>query len=198
MEDFGDSHKMIKISRNGNKLNIYNGFSSNISFFIHPRTSSNERVFEFLYKLAYIFLIKTMIFFSPQTTIFWTIFSSSFFLFSFFLFFFSFRLWYSIRTNVFDETPKSLSSPFIPFHFFVIFSLKPIPQIFLAFSMKLIHLWSNLWWNLIHLMLPRFDHLIRWSQSKLNNTDHHHSNLHLFLFLLFPCLSLAFTPLPSI
>ena len=33
--------------------------------------------------------------------------------------------------------------------------------------LKLIHLcWSNLWWNLIRLTVPRLDHLPWWSQSK--------------------------------
>ena len=35
MVDFGKSDKMIKINGKGDKTNIYNGFSSNISFFIN-------------------------------------------------------------------------------------------------------------------------------------------------------------------
>ena len=36
--DFGESDKMIKIIRNVDKSNTYNGFSCNISFFIQGRT----------------------------------------------------------------------------------------------------------------------------------------------------------------
>ena len=35
MIDFGESDKMIKVSRKVEKSNTYNGFSGNISFFIH-------------------------------------------------------------------------------------------------------------------------------------------------------------------
>ena len=35
MIDFGESDKMIKISRKVDKSNTYNGFSRNISFFIY-------------------------------------------------------------------------------------------------------------------------------------------------------------------
>ena len=41
MVDFGESDKMIKISEKVDKSNTYNGFSDNISFFIHRRTSSD-------------------------------------------------------------------------------------------------------------------------------------------------------------
>ena len=40
MVDFGKSDKMIKLSGKVNKLNTYNGFSINISFFIY-RTSTD-------------------------------------------------------------------------------------------------------------------------------------------------------------
>ena len=40
MVDFGESDKMIKINGKVDKSNSYNGFSSNISFFIQGRTSS--------------------------------------------------------------------------------------------------------------------------------------------------------------
>ena len=40
MVDFGKSDKMIKISGKVDKPNTYNGFSSDISFFILGRTSS--------------------------------------------------------------------------------------------------------------------------------------------------------------
>ena len=40
MEDFGKSDEMIKINVKVNKLNTYNGFSSNISFFIQGRSSN--------------------------------------------------------------------------------------------------------------------------------------------------------------
>ena len=45
MVDFGESDKMIKISRKVDKSNIYNGFSSNISFFIPGRTLSDKNFF---------------------------------------------------------------------------------------------------------------------------------------------------------
>ena len=38
MVDFGESDKMIKIRGKADKSNTYNGFSSNISFFIQGRT----------------------------------------------------------------------------------------------------------------------------------------------------------------
>ena len=38
MVGFGESDKMIKISEKADKSNSYNGFTSNISFFIHGRT----------------------------------------------------------------------------------------------------------------------------------------------------------------
>ena len=41
MVDFGESDKLIKISGKVDKLNTYNGFSSNISVFIQGRTSSD-------------------------------------------------------------------------------------------------------------------------------------------------------------
>ena len=41
--DFCESDKMIKISRKVDKSNTYNGFSGNISFFIHIKTSSDFR-----------------------------------------------------------------------------------------------------------------------------------------------------------
>ena len=40
MADFGESDKMIRIRKRVDKSNTYNGFSGNISFFIHRRTSS--------------------------------------------------------------------------------------------------------------------------------------------------------------
>ena len=49
MVDFGESDKMIKISRKVDKSNTYNGFSGNISYFIQGRTSSDSK---------YIFLLK--------------------------------------------------------------------------------------------------------------------------------------------
>ena len=39
MVDFDKTDKMIKISGKVDKLNTYNGFSSNIPFFIQRRTS---------------------------------------------------------------------------------------------------------------------------------------------------------------
>ena len=47
MVDFGKSDNMIKISGKLVKSNSYNGFSSNISFFIHGRTSSDKNYFQF-------------------------------------------------------------------------------------------------------------------------------------------------------
>ena len=44
---------MIKISGKVDKSNTYNGFSSNISFFIRERTSSNQDFFEYFYILAF-------------------------------------------------------------------------------------------------------------------------------------------------
>ena len=41
MVDIGESYKMIRISGKVNKSNTYNRFCSNISFFIHGRTSSD-------------------------------------------------------------------------------------------------------------------------------------------------------------
>ena len=41
MVDFGESDKIIKISGKVDKSNTYNRFSSNISFFIQGRTSSD-------------------------------------------------------------------------------------------------------------------------------------------------------------
>ena len=43
MVDFRESDKMKKISGKVDKSNTYNGFSSNISFFIQGRTSSAGR-----------------------------------------------------------------------------------------------------------------------------------------------------------
>ena len=43
---------MIKISGKVDKSNTYNGYSSNISFFIHRRRTSDKTVFEFFYILA--------------------------------------------------------------------------------------------------------------------------------------------------
>ena len=43
MVDFGKSDKMIKLSGKVTESNTYNGFSSNISFFIQWRTSSDEQ-----------------------------------------------------------------------------------------------------------------------------------------------------------
>ena len=42
MVDLGESDKMIKISGKIDKSNTYNGFRSNILFFINGRTSSNS------------------------------------------------------------------------------------------------------------------------------------------------------------
>ena len=42
MVNFVKSDKMIKISGEVDKPNTYNGFSSDISFFIQGRTSSEE------------------------------------------------------------------------------------------------------------------------------------------------------------
>ena len=50
--DFGLSDKMIKRSGKVDKSNYYNGFSGNISFFIHRRTSSDKIFFAFFYMLA--------------------------------------------------------------------------------------------------------------------------------------------------
>ena len=52
MVDFGKSDKIIKLSGKVDKLNTYNGFSGNISFFIHGRMSSDKTFFEFFYILA--------------------------------------------------------------------------------------------------------------------------------------------------
>ena len=41
MIDDGTSEKMTKIRRKVDKSNTYNGFRSNISFFIHGRTFSD-------------------------------------------------------------------------------------------------------------------------------------------------------------
>ena len=41
MVDSGKSDEMIKISGKVDKSNIYNGFSSNILFFIQGKTSSD-------------------------------------------------------------------------------------------------------------------------------------------------------------
>ena len=41
MVDFGEPEKMIKMSGKVNKRYTYNGFSGNISFIIHRRTSSD-------------------------------------------------------------------------------------------------------------------------------------------------------------
>ena len=43
MVDFGKSDKMIKFSGIVDKPNTYNGFGSNISFFIQGRTSSDKK-----------------------------------------------------------------------------------------------------------------------------------------------------------
>ena len=40
--DFGESDKIVKISGKVDKSNTYNVFSSNISFFIQGRTSSDK------------------------------------------------------------------------------------------------------------------------------------------------------------
>ena len=42
MVNFGESDKMRKISGKVDKSNTYNGFSGNISFFIHGRISFRE------------------------------------------------------------------------------------------------------------------------------------------------------------
>ena len=52
MVDFSKSDKMIKISRKVDKPSIYNGFSSNITFFIQRRTFSTKKCYEFFYILA--------------------------------------------------------------------------------------------------------------------------------------------------
>ena len=44
MVDFGESDKMIKISGQVDKSNTYNGFSDNISFFIHGRVWRSSSV----------------------------------------------------------------------------------------------------------------------------------------------------------
>ena len=44
MEDFGESENMIKISGKVDKSNTYNGFSSNISFFIQGRKERNTTI----------------------------------------------------------------------------------------------------------------------------------------------------------
>ena len=43
MVDFGESDKTIKISGKVDKSNTYNGFSSNISFFIQGIKQKSER-----------------------------------------------------------------------------------------------------------------------------------------------------------
>ena len=45
MVDFGESDKMIKINGKVDQPNTYNGFSSNISFFIQGRTSFKNNFF---------------------------------------------------------------------------------------------------------------------------------------------------------
>ena len=52
MAGFGESDSIIKINGKVDKSTTYNGFSSNISFFIHWRTSSDKTFFEFYYILA--------------------------------------------------------------------------------------------------------------------------------------------------
>ena len=42
MVDFGESDKMLKISGKVEKLNTFNGFSGNISFFIYKSPSVNK------------------------------------------------------------------------------------------------------------------------------------------------------------
>ena len=52
---------MLKKIRKVDKLNPYNGLSSNISFFIQGRTSSNKHFFEFFYISAIEEIDKTMV-----------------------------------------------------------------------------------------------------------------------------------------
>ena len=42
MVNFGETDKRIKISEKVHKSNTYNGFTSNVSFFIQGRTSSDS------------------------------------------------------------------------------------------------------------------------------------------------------------
>ena len=50
--------------------------------------------------------------------------------------------------------------------------------------------WSNLWWNLIHLIVACLD--ISTVTVKTNNPYHNNSSLYLFPIPFFPCLSLVF------
>ena len=47
MVNFGESDKMIKVSRKVDKANTYKGFSANISFFINRRTSLTQYYLHF-------------------------------------------------------------------------------------------------------------------------------------------------------
>ena len=58
MVDFGESVKMIKANRKMDKSNTYNGFSSNILFFIQGRTKYYYKIHYkcLIYPFFYLFL----------------------------------------------------------------------------------------------------------------------------------------------
>ena len=96
-----------------------------------------------------------------------------------------------------ERVPETFPPSIPRLHLLLLFlkNLYPPPYFTLSLWKLFPSIWSNLGWNLIHLMSPSFDNLPRWSQSKPIT---YHSNLYLFHSQFFPYLSLVFGPFPSL